>query len=183
MHGPRARTLAETIAASRGARRSNCPPQRLRAEWLNKFAWTLFALAVALTSCELVVDPHNPERTVYVRNESGGFMLGRLQELVLTWWYEMAPQDSRRTVNVQRVLDRLVKANELPNCAFKIALTEGPLGAALPCGTIVISSGVLDACRTEDELAGLLASELAQVEGKYVLRASALNLWTIMLFM
>jgi predicted Zn-dependent protease len=54
---------------------------------------------------------------------------------------------------------------------FQLIETEEINAFAAPGGLILISTGMLDLCRTEDELAAVLAHEIGHVVGKHGLRA------------
>lgn len=107
--------------------------------------------------------------------------LGRLA------WQQLAPEDERCTnaatlTYVHQVLDPLL-AQQPPGFEFEVAVVDvDELNAyALPGGYITVNLGMLKAIARSEELAGVLAHELAHVTLRHSTRRVAAGLGTMTL--
>ncbi len=80
--------------------------------------------------------------------------------------------DPALEAKVRPVLDRLVAALPEHNYDFRVEFTDLPIpnALALPGGRIVICKGLFDMAKTPEELAGVLAHEMAHVTRRHSLR-------------
>lgn len=85
----------------------------------------------------------------------------------MPWKNKILPVDDYRTVRIQRNLDRLSNAAGLPRHAIHIIIDD-QINAFTPgVERVFISTGMLRLCRNEDEVAGVLAHEMAHGAAKY----------------
>jgi len=81
--------------------------------------------------------------------------------------------DNEQTARLRKVGAQLV--THLPHCPYDLTFHVEANGAvnafALPGGTIVVYSGLLDSATTDDELAGVMAHEIGHIIKRHSLRA------------
>jgi len=78
-----------------------------------------------------------------------------------------------RQAELEALLARLARHWRGNGYALRIGVTEAsePNAFALPGGNVLVTSGLLEEARSENELAFVLAHELGHVEGRHPLRA------------
>jgi predicted Zn-dependent protease len=81
--------------------------------------------------------------------------------------------DATSAAELRTVLDRLVAAGPPAPYAFRVMVVRdtGVNAFAAPGGFVVVNSGLLEAARTPDELAGVLAHEIQHVTLRHSTRA------------
>ena len=86
-------------------------------------------------------------------------------------------EDSQKNLLIRQIGNKLAKVSELKgmNYHFKILNIEGPNAFSIPGGYIYVTYDLFDYIQSDDELAGILAHEIAHVIHNHALRQTRDN--------
>lgn len=88
-------------------------------------------------------------------------------------------QDSANERRVIRIVERLLRFCHKPGFQLTIRIVnDDTLNAGAIPGFIYVNTGLLKAVRSDDELAGILAHELAHIDAGHTKRGITSSLWT-----
>jgi predicted Zn-dependent protease len=78
-------------------------------------------------------------------------------------------EDEKVNNALERILERLVEVSHRPNLKYRITVINDPTpnAFALPGGFIYITTGLLEILETEDEVAAVLAHEVAHTSARH----------------
>lgn len=97
--------------------------------------------------------------------------LGDLMVETITAGHPALGGDSVRRP-AQEILERICLAGGIPDSSVRLTVIDNAdvNAFALPDRRLVVHSGLVDECRTPEELAGVIAHELAHIEGRHVMK-------------
>lgn len=138
-----------------------------------RLRWGLFALLllVTLSSCNFnwFEIPHSGRTRRIALSEVYGRSM-KLPQDMEPFGLKQLPDDSYRTVRVQKLMDKITKACGAPKHHVHVLLGDQmPLAGALPSNHMYIATGMLKLCKTEDELVGIMSHEVAHNVAQHVL--------------
>lgn len=86
-------------------------------------------------------------------------------------------EDSQKNLLIRQIGNKLAKASELKgmNYHFKILNIEGPNAFSIPGGYVYVTYDLFDFIQSDDELAGILAHEIAHVIHNHALKQTRDN--------
>jgi Zn-dependent protease with chaperone function len=93
-------------------------------------------------------------------------------------------EEATNDPNLKQLLARLEKGAPTQGYAFDLLVLDADFvnAFALPGGYMLVSTGLVKACQSPDELAGVLAHEMAHVTGRHgTARMLREQLWTVLL--
>ena len=101
------------------------------------------------------------------------FLPARWEQRIFAGWTETLAEADARAPHVQTLVDRL--AAHWPENPYELRVAiltdESPNAFAAPGGAIILTSGLLEAARSENELAFVLGHEVGHFRGRDHLRA------------
>ncbi|MFN5356688.1 MAG: M48 family metallopeptidase [Bacteroidota bacterium] len=116
------------------------------------------------------------------RSEQTAQRVGELMYDFINETEEVAT-DSALTNPIHQLIQKLCRDNgiDYSSVTFHVLLNDEVNAFALPGRQLVVYTGLLDECRNESELAGVLAHELAHIEQDHVMKKLAKELGFSML--
>lgn len=119
-----------------------------------------------------------PETNRLLRQDEFERELGQTAAGVVEQRYRVS-QDARSRARLEAVGKRLMDGNRYDDRGYRFVLLDSDeLNAfSVPTGPIYVTTALLDVMETEDELAGVLAHELAHAEGHHMVRQNDRDTW------
>jgi len=136
---------------------------------INKFVFTIICILILLFSMSL--DSFMAERDLGKEQQ-----LGRKLSKDIEKKYEVVKDSVQNSLLIE-IGNKLARASDLDgmNYHFKILKIEGPNALSIPGGYIYVTSDLFDYIQSDDELAGILAHEIAHIIHNHALKQTRDN--------
>jgi len=150
---------------------------------LDKFVADLDKSAKGLTNNVSYQDPVTGERTLGLMSEQEEIEQGEKAKNYQIQQYQgrgdLIDNDKETLEKIQTMLDRIIKVSHRPNLPWEIHVvdTKEENAFALPGGKVFVLKGIVGTLvKSDDELAGIIAHEVAHITCRHQVREETWNL-------